>query len=160
MQPPGGDPIRDYIQANRDRYTRDAIRGKLIQAGHDTRAIERALQEVWPESPSGPSGARNTAEQVQIGWAILVYLVGFAASIWLVVWVVSGSSGAAWTAFMVVFLVLYVVVGFLMVRWVTRWGPPSDFLAWERTIVGLPLLFAILLGVGFFTTCVAAYRLS
>ena len=92
-----GDPINDYILANRERYTREAIREQLIQAGHDTRAIDRALQEAWPESPSAPSGARNTAEQVQIGWAILVYLVGFAAAIWLVVWVVSGSSGASWT---------------------------------------------------------------
>lgn len=155
-----GDPIRDYILANRDRYTREAIRGQLLQAGHDARAIDRALQEAWPESSSAPTEARTTAERVQIGWAILVYLLGFAASIWLVVWVVSGSSGASWTVFMLVFLVLYAVVGFLMVRWVTRWGPPSDFDSWNRTIVGLPLLFGILLGVGFFTTCLAAYRLS
>lgn len=155
-----GDPIRDYILANRDRYTREAIRGQLIQAGHDGWAIDRALQEAWPESPSAPNQSRTTAEQVQIGWAILLYLVGLAASIWLVVWVLGGSSGASWTVLMFVFLVLYAVIGLLIVRWVTRWGPPSDFASWERTIVGLPLLFAILLAVGFFTTCVAAYRLS
>lgn len=155
-----GDPIRDYILANRDRYTRDAIRGQLIQAGHDARAIDRALQETWPEPSSAPSGARTTAEKVQIGWAILLYLVGLATSTWLVVWIVSGSSGASYTAFMLAFLALYAVVGLLLVRWVTRWGPPSDFDAWDRTIVGLPLLFALLVGVGFFTTCLAAYRMS
>jgi hypothetical protein len=154
------DPIREYILANRDKYTREAIRAQLMKAGHDTQAIDRALQEAWPESPAAPSAARTTAEQLQIGWAILVYLVGFAASAVLAVWVIGGSSGGSWTALMLVFLVLYAIVGFLVVRWVTRWGPPSDFLAWERTIVGLPVLFAILLGVGFFTTCLAAYSLS
>jgi hypothetical protein len=155
-----GDPIRDYILANRDRYAREALRRQLIQAGHDGPAIDRALQEAWPESSSAPNESRTTSERVQIGWAIVLYLVGFAASIWLVVWVLSGSSGASWTVLMFIFLALYAIVGLLIVRWVTRWDPPSDFASWERTIVGLPLLFAILLSVGFFTTCVAAYRLS
>jgi hypothetical protein len=98
-----------------------------------------------------------TAERMQNGWAILLYLAGFSLPIWLFLWTLSDRSlSVAQPIAVCVFIVVYAIVGFLVVRWVTRWGPPSGFLDWERTIVGLPLVFALLLGVGFFTTCLAA----
>jgi len=34
--------MTDYIRANRDRYSREAIRAQLIAAGHDSAAIDAA----------------------------------------------------------------------------------------------------------------------
>jgi hypothetical protein len=156
MQEGAGDPIRAYITEHRARYTREAIRAQLIAAGHDPSAIDRALEEAWSRSPSGPTQAGKGAERVQLGWAVLLYLAGFYVPIWmLVATATSTSSSVAW---LIAFVVGYAVVGLLVVGWVARWGPPFGFLAWERTIVGLPLLFALLVGVGFFTTCLGAYR--
>ncbi|HEV8252676.1 MAG TPA: hypothetical protein VGQ66_04770 [Candidatus Limnocylindria bacterium] len=151
--------IRDYIQDHRERYTREAIRSQLIAAGHDPAAIDQALDKAWSEPARIRADGGGAAGQVQTGWAILLYLAGFSVPIWfLVSSMTSRSLSPAWTIGGVVFLVLYAVIGLLVVRWVARWDPPSGFLAWERAIVGLPVLFALLVGVGFFTTCLAAYR--
>ena len=42
--PEAPDPIADYIRANRDQYTRDAMRDRLIEAGHDPVAVDAALE--------------------------------------------------------------------------------------------------------------------
>lgn len=153
--------IDEYIRQNRDRYTREAIRDQLIAAGHDPAAIDKALDEAWSESPNPLTAVRRTAERMQNGWAIFLYLAGFSIPIWLFLWTLSDRSlSVAQPIAFFVFLVGYAIVGYLVVRRVTKWGPPSGFLDWERAIVGLPLVFALLLGVGFFTTCLAAYRLG
>jgi len=56
--------IRDYIHNNRERYTREAIRSKLIGAGHDPSAIDQALQEVWSEPGRLQAEGGGTAGQV------------------------------------------------------------------------------------------------
>ena len=38
------DPIVEYIRANRTSYTRDAMRDRLIDAGHDPAAVDAALE--------------------------------------------------------------------------------------------------------------------
>jgi hypothetical protein len=153
--------ICDYIREHRATNTREAIRAQLIAAGHDPSAIDTALNETWSESQSPPTEAGRAAGRVQNGWAIFLYLAGFSIPIWLFLWTLFDRSlSVAQPIAFFVFLVVYAIVGFLVVRWVAKWGPPSGFLDWERAIVGLPLLFALLLGVGFFTTCIAAYRLG
>lgn len=150
--------IEEYIRQNRHRYTREAIREQLIAAGHDPSAIDQALRA---ESASRPADASRAGEQLQTGWAILLYLAGFSIPVWLFLSaLLDGSFAPSWPILMFVFIVLYAVVGFFVVRSVTRWGPPSNVIDWIRFMVALPFLFAVLLGVGFFTTCLAAYRFS
>jgi hypothetical protein len=47
--------VADYIRANRDKYTREAIRDQLLAAGHDQSAIDEAWRaieaEPQPEMP-------------------------------------------------------------------------------------------------------------
>lgn len=41
--PTAPDPIVEYIAANRSQYTRNAMRDRLIDAGHDPAAVDAAL---------------------------------------------------------------------------------------------------------------------
>jgi hypothetical protein len=155
------DEITAYIKANRGTYTREAIKAQLIAAGNDPLAIDQALETAWSDSPRPSPKAGAAAGRVQTAWAILLYLAGFSMPVWLFLWTLfDRSSPRAWPIASFVFLVAYAIVGYLVVRWVAEWDPPSGFGAWERAIVGLPVLFALLVGVGFFTTCLAAYRLG
>jgi hypothetical protein len=83
MQPPGGDPIRDYIRANQATYTREAIREALIAGGHDPAEVDAALRgsEAWGESQLAEArGSRS-----RFWWAVfglhLAVLVG--VSVWV-----------------------------------------------------------------------------
>ena len=48
-----GDPIEDYIRANRELYPRATISDQLLAAGHDPTAIEAAWDRVtkWQAQP-------------------------------------------------------------------------------------------------------------
>lgn len=61
--------INDYIKANRDKYTREAIRDQLIAAGHDPAAIDEALQaDTAAEAAPMRTGWR-------LGWRSFLVLV-------------------------------------------------------------------------------------
>ena len=50
--------MTDYIRANRDRYSREAIRAQLIAAGHDSAAIDAAWEKVTRLDPASPFAQR------------------------------------------------------------------------------------------------------
>ena len=80
-----------YIRANRDRFTRDAIAARLIEAGHDPAAVETALERVLAvdagasPAPKAGSGARLLAKLLVIaalgaaGWILTAVVASFAA---------------------------------------------------------------------------------
>jgi hypothetical protein len=61
--------IDDYIKANRDKYTPEAIRAQLIAAGHDPTAIAEALQA----DSAGHAAQRPTGWR--LGWRSFLILV-------------------------------------------------------------------------------------
>jgi len=65
------DTIRDYIRANRDRYTREAITAQLAAGGHDPDDIEAAWDETEragsPPEPTGPVAAWVLAILIVLG---------------------------------------------------------------------------------------------
>lgn len=152
------DRIDTYIRENRARYTRAAIRQQLVAAGHDPTAIDQALANIRPESAGSQSRVRTTSERLQSGWAIFLYLLGFSAPIGLAVW--TFLYGTVLLVWLLLFLIFYAVAGYFLVRWVTRSVAPAGPIDLIRFFIALPFLFALLLGVGFFATCIAAYRLS
>ena len=96
--------IVDYIQANRTRYTREAIREQLIAAGHDPRAVDAELE----------SSAGQYAESTRpVGWRprwreflVLVVLGAIGAAF---VWADETYGGGG---FAVVVYVIIVSIGF------------------------------------------------
>jgi hypothetical protein len=48
--------IAEYIRANRDNYTREAIRDQLLAAGHDREAIDAGWRAVEAEATGAPQG--------------------------------------------------------------------------------------------------------
>ena len=63
--------IRDYIRANRDRYTREAIRGQLLAAGHDPARVDA----IWDEAPGMPAGRVQYVSVMLILGGIITVLV-------------------------------------------------------------------------------------
>jgi len=61
MQPGGSDAIRNYILANRDAYTREAIIEQLVAAGHAKVAVERTWEQLSRGEPMGGQAGTNMA---------------------------------------------------------------------------------------------------
>ena len=56
-----GDPIEDYIRANRNDHSREALTAQMVAAGHDPGAIEATWNRVNESDP-------NSAPRPQPGW--------------------------------------------------------------------------------------------
>ncbi|MGH2462654.1 MAG: hypothetical protein ACRDFZ_03385 [Candidatus Limnocylindria bacterium] len=60
-------PIEDYIRANGQRYTREAIRAALVEAGHDPAEIDRVWEAIQ----------RDQKTSNLVSWAKALYVLGF-----------------------------------------------------------------------------------
>jgi hypothetical protein len=137
--------ITDYIRANRDRYTREAIRAQLIAAGHDSAAIDAAWDEVGrsakPDAPAPGGTGRFVA-----GLALVLYALGF-----LGVLPLAGAAPYRTTGplALLVGLVIYAVAGYLALRAV-RWAAAHlhpGFLGALVALLALPIAFtAVVVG--------------
>lgn len=66
------DPIRDYITANRDKYTKEAIREQLLAAGHDIASVDEAWQQIEAVGkPATPSRWRSGITAYVMVWFVL-----------------------------------------------------------------------------------------
>jgi hypothetical protein len=137
MQPSGGDPIRDYILANRDKYTKEAIQDRLLAAGHDQAAIDQAWQAV-------EAGASPTPESPSRTGIVTYVLVWYALGA-LITLPIALSVGFG------VFLLLYVVVGGVVAYLVSRIHVAGA--GWFLAVPLVPIAFFVIA----FGTCLAAY---
>ena len=120
MQPGGSDTIRDYILANRDTYTREAIIEQLVAAGHAKAAVERTWEQLSTGEPMGGQPGTNMAP---FAWVIF----GLGAAVLLAGPVLGafsgGSTGGALGIFGVGWLVAYLGVGVWPTLWFARQRP-------------------------------------
>jgi hypothetical protein len=78
--PPSSDPVA-YLQANRDRYTREALDSRLAAAGHSPEAIAAAWSAALAEDSD--TGRRDRREQTAgiiaiayvATWLLVTFLV-------------------------------------------------------------------------------------
>jgi hypothetical protein len=137
--------ITDYIRANRDRYTPEALRARLIAAGHDSAAIDAAWDEVTrtakPDAPA-PRGTRRFVT----GLALALYVLGFLPVLSLAAAAPYRTTGPL---ALMVGLVIYAVAGYLALR-VIRWAAAHldpGFLGAVVALIALPIAFgAVVLG--------------
>jgi hypothetical protein len=137
MEPSSGDPIREYILANRDKYTKEAIRDQLLAAGHDQTAIDHAWQAVGADASSTPEPPSRAG--------IVTYVL---------VWYVLGALITLPIALSVgfgVFLLLYVIVGGVLAYLVSRIHVTGA--GWFLAVPLVPIAFFLVA----FGTCLAAY---
>ena len=79
--------IDDYIRANSDKYTREAIRERLIAAGHDIASVDAAWARVDAATPPQP------VPRALRGRYWLAALAGYlVVAALLVLWLVSRPS--------------------------------------------------------------------
>lgn len=138
MTTPDGDTIRDYIAANRDRYTRETITRQLIAAGHD-RALINAAWEGQTTTQTRPIERKWNVRLV--AYVLLAYGVGIVALLWTGYW----RSLPEW-------LVGYVIIGGICALLMTRirvsgWG-------WVAVVLLVPLAFFSI----WYGTCLAALQ--
>ena len=135
--------IRDYIQANHDRYAPEAIRAQLIAAGRDPAAIDVALAAFASERAATLAGGRPVRTYL---WSVFwIWAVGILALIGLLFGVnrnpdkvaVIGLFGAG-------LLGGYLVVGYLIARWMSRRIVPSGAIGWVGAILLAPIAFFLI----------------
>jgi hypothetical protein len=119
MQPGGSDPVRDYILANRDTYTREAIIEQLVAAGHAKVAVERTWEQLLPGEPMRGRAGTNMAPfaWVIFGLGAVVLLAGPVLGIF------SEGNGGTLGFFGVGWLVAYLGVGVWPTLWFARQRP-------------------------------------
>ena len=135
MQPGGSDAIRDYILANRDRYTREAIIEQLVAAGHARVAVERTWERLSTGEPMGGQAGTNIAPfaWVIFGLGAAVLLAGPVLGAFSGGNTFAGSTfGGALGIFGVGWLVAYLGVGVWPTLWFARQRP--------RTLLGVVAL--------------------
>ena len=127
--------IIDYIRANRDRYSRDAIRAQLIAAGHDSAAIDAAWDEAG-RSPKPEVPAPGGTGRFVTGLALLLYTLGF-----LGVLPLAGAAPYRTTGplALLVGLVIYGAAGYLALRAV-RWTAAHHWPKWSGVMIAAVLV--------------------
>ena len=131
--------IADFIRENRGRYTREAIRQRLIEAGHSAEEIDWTwdrLAASEPEAPARPSGYRT---YVWIVFGLCAALIAL-STIGLLYF------GIGW-------LLAFLAIAYWPARWFARLRP-TDAMSWVGLAIAAPLVFVLIGGGICFATIV------
>jgi len=134
--------IRDYIQANHDRYAPEAIRAQLIAAGHDPAAIDVALAAFASERAT-PADQRPARAYVWfVFWIVAVGILGLIALLYSVNRNPDKVPDIA--IFGAGLFGGYLVLGYLIARWLSRRMVPSRAIGWVGAILLAPIVFFLI----------------
>ena len=134
--------IADYIRANRGRYTRQAIRQQLIDAGYDPAVIDNTwavLDTPDADDVAGPGFWRRFA----------LILLGVNVGIFLVIGLLTGMlSNIAASAVLLIIFAVVLAIGALIAWGIVALTGPAKMSPTTATVIGsaIPLLFALLIG--------------
>lgn len=138
--------IDAYLRRYRDKYTRDAMAAKLIEAGHDPSAIEATLarleaQHVEAVEVAVRAADADVARARRVTRAIVLVVYGLVAL--FVVASLGIELGDLTAASTLVFIVGLVTVGAVIGWIIGRVGSTAAMVAWSvvAVIIGLPLAF-------------------
>ncbi len=130
--------IADFIRANRETYTRQAIRERLINAGHDPAAIDATWAALETPDPDAVVG--------EAFWGrFWLFLVGLNVAVFVVVFLLTGMVNSVVLA---VVLGIALAIGAL-IAWgiVVATGPTKMGRTTAMAIGGvIPIIFALLIG--------------
>jgi len=141
----GRSAIRRYLDEHGGRFTTDALRGELIQAGHDPAVVDEELRG-WQERVNAPSGADAEARRFR-RWSLLLHGVALAAV--FVAVLALGGMGAIGLAV----LSAAIVAIFLAIGWVISWLIGRAIL--PRAGLAAALILPTISALGLGATCLA-----
>lgn len=134
--------IADYIRDNRRRYTREAIRQQLLDAGHDPGAIDATWAAL--EAPDADQVAGEGF------WGrFWIMLIGINVGVFLLVGLVTGMLGAASSAaFLLAVLAVVLAIGALIAWGIVAATRPTQLGRTTALVIGavIPLGVALLIG--------------
>jgi hypothetical protein len=135
--------IAEYIRANERTYTREAIRLKLIDAGHDPAEIDRTWEMLHARDPDEVAGPGFWAR-------FFLFLIGLNVAVLLLVGLSTGMFAGLGSGYGVMLVILAIALG---IGALIAWGivaiiGPEKLGRTTATVVGvaIPLLFAFLIG--------------
>jgi hypothetical protein len=134
--------IHEYIRANRDRYTRQAINEQLLAAGYDQAAIDAAWAMLDAPDPDATIGQRFWGR-------FWLYLLGINVAVLLIVGLLSGMFGALSSSLvLLIILAVALTIGALIAWGVVAATQPTQLGRRTAIAIGsiIPLLFAFLIG--------------
>ena len=135
--------IADYITANRRKYTRQALRQQLIDAGHDPAEVDRTWAALDAKDPDAVIGERFWGRFAMI-------VVGINVAVFLLVAVLTGMLAYIGAGAMVLPVIFAVILGLgALIAWgIVALTGPAKMGPTTALIVGIsvPLLFALLIG--------------
>jgi lipopolysaccharide export LptBFGC system permease protein LptF len=142
-------PVTDidaYLRQYRDKFTRDAMAARLIEAGHDPAAVDAAIARLEAERTEAVEGAVRAADAEIAGARRVtrtIVLVVYALLALCVVVSLGMEPADLAAASNLVFVVLLVALGALIFWIIGRAGSTSSMVAWSvvAVVVGMPLAF-------------------
>ena len=144
------DPIRDFIEANWVRYTRETITQQLLAAGHDRKLIDEAWEGLVAADAVPPVPSRPPSRSAITGYVIASFVVGLLATLSLML--LNVQSLSATLQFEGLWLLGYIVVGGIVGFFITRFRVAGAW--WLLAAPLVPILYVVV----WFGTCFAAYR--
>lgn len=142
-------PVTDidaYLRQYRDKFTRDAMAARLIEAGHDPAAVDAAVARLEVERTEAVAGAVRAADADVAGARRVtraIVLVAYALFALFVVASLGIEPADLAAASNLVFVVLLVALGALILWIIGRAGSTASMVAWSvvAAVVGMPLAF-------------------
>lgn len=137
--------IADYITANRKKYTRQAIRQQLIDAGHDPAEVDRTWAAL-----EAPDADTVIGERFWGRFALIV--IGVNIGVFLLVGLLSGMLAYAFdgsgAAVLPIILAVALGLGALLAWGIVAMTGPAKMSPTTSLVVGIaiPLVFALLIG--------------
>lgn len=130
--------IADFIRDNRRRYTREAIRQQLIEAGHEPAAIDATWAALDTPDPDATAGEGFWSR-------FLLFLLGLNAAVFLLVFLTTGMVN---NFVLAVVLAIALTIGALIAWGVVAATGPTKLGRTTAMVIGgiIPLIFALLIG--------------
>jgi hypothetical protein len=130
--------IADFIRDNRRRYTREAIRQQLIEAGHDPAEIDATWAALDAPDPDATAGEGFWGR-------FWLFLLGLNGAVFFLVFLATGMVN---NFVLAVVFAIALVIGALMAWGVVAATGPAKLGRTTAMVIGgvIPLVFALLIG--------------
>jgi hypothetical protein len=151
---PQEDPIRAYIRANAGKHTREAITKELVAAGYDAAQINSAWQTEW----AAGSVDRGRANVTRFGLYLFIALGVVGAFGALLIGGLSSGVQFSMPVFWIWYAVVYVAIGYAILRLVGWAVPRFRISGWPAGLLGALLVPAYV--VLMFGGCLATFGIA
>lgn len=127
--------LDEYLRANRDRFTREALTKRVVEEGHDPADVEAA----WARVERGPIGTAGIGTWALALLAVVVYGGAIVAAVFTI------SYGGAVSLLMVVYVIAMLCGLVYSVRRLL--AAPTSGIGWAPIWGAVGLAFVIFVGL-------------